>query len=85
MPLFTAESLGPVVTVLLILQPPSLAAIVRLLSVCVFSVCVAGLRLAVPCETAPGDVSAVIPRFSLVALAALCQLQLCEMLLQVSN
>lgn len=52
---------------------------------CVFSVCVAGLRLAVPCETAPGDVSAVIPRFSLVALAALCQLQLCEMLLQVSN
>lgn len=85
MPLFTAESLGPVVTVLLILQPPSLAAIVRLLCVCVFSVCVAGLRLAVPCETAPGDVSAVIPRFSLVALAALCQLQLCEMLLQVSN
>lgn len=35
MPLFTAESLGPVVTVLLILQPPSLAAIVRLLCVCV--------------------------------------------------
>lgn len=61
------QSLSPPVTRLLILQSPSLAGIVRLQCVCMFGGCVCPCcdwPRALACETAPGDVSVLIPHFS---------------------